>query len=238
MDELLKMIIEIATEEGIKLISDGTKQVINKKFLNKNRTFIIDGFDTNFQTAQYSLRVAPSLVGTREYQYATITNISFGGNFGSKPKVLMVYSKDDSPIRLDDSKKLQVSVLTKNRIIYNKYYYKTNNENHYSSKKPEVLKPYIFICFDKNMKKYGMNILLVLDTAKGNAIKYPNGVIHAQPQRQINFVAEGWKIISIDNIKELLLPQIINGKEYHVSDEDRIAIDKIIKELNSKIYRE
>lgn len=43
------------------------------------------------------------------------------------------------------------------------------------------------------MTKYGMNVLLVLDTAKGNAIRNSNGITHARLQSIINFKAEGQK---------------------------------------------
>lgn len=72
------------------------------------------------------------------------------------------------------------------------------------------------------MTKYGMNVLLVLDTAKGNAIRNSNGFTHARLQSIINFKAEGQKIITLNNINRLFLPQNINGKEYHVSNENRL----------------
>lgn len=238
-NKFLEVIFEAAVENGVNLFFSNTKKLLKKKVINKNKTLIIENFNTSFKKAHFTLKLcAPVSTNVPQYYYSTITDIEFSGNFGANPIVLMVYSKNDSPIRLDDGKTLEVETLRKKKRIYNKYLYETSNENHFSSEKPKLLKPFVFICFNRNMTEYGMNVLLVLDTAKGNSIKYSNGCTHSQLQSIINFKAEGQKIIKLNNINRLFLPQNINGKEYHVSNENRLAIDSIIEELDHKIYRE
>ena len=66
----------------------------------------------------------------------------------------------------------------------------------------------------------------------------PNGVFYLPPTGWLTSFYNPPKIITLNNINRLFLPQNINGKEYHVSNENRLAIDSIIEELDHKIYRE
>lgn len=82
--------------------------MLKKKVINKNKTLIIENFNTSFKKAQFTLKLcAPVSTNVPQYYYSTITDIEFSGNFGANPIVLMVYSKNDSPIRLDDGKNIR-----------------------------------------------------------------------------------------------------------------------------------
>lgn len=115
-NKFLEVIFEAAVENGVNLFFSNTKKLLKKKVINKNKTLIIENFNTSFKKAQFTLKLcAPVSTNVPQYYYSTITDIEFSGNFGANPIVLMVYSKNDSPIRLDDGKTLEVETLRKKK---------------------------------------------------------------------------------------------------------------------------
>ncbi|HJF19048.1 hypothetical protein [Limosilactobacillus reuteri] len=117
-NKFLEVIFEVAVENGVRLFFSNTKKLLKKKVINKNKTLIIENFNTSFKKTQFTLKLcAPASTNVPQYYYSTITDIEFSGNFGANPIVLMVYSKNDSPIRLDDGKTLEVETLRKKRRI-------------------------------------------------------------------------------------------------------------------------
>ncbi|WP_155964228.1 hypothetical protein [Streptococcus ruminantium] len=111
------------------------------------------------------------------YSYSTFFEIKFDGKFGENPEVLLVYSKDDTPINFDERESIEVVSLKKNTFLGNTYTYFMPKEYIYYSNNSQVLKEYVFIIFSKqDPSRIGFVVALVADKRVAQVGSYGEGL--------------------------------------------------------------
>lgn len=103
-------------------------------------------------------------VRNNDYLFSTFFSVKFEGEFGSSPNVYLIYSKNDSPISLDDREYIEIISLENKGSTERCYTYSLSREYSYRSKCDVVLKEYIIIVQSRDEpQNIGFVVVLMAD---------------------------------------------------------------------------